>query len=308
MHRSELGYPMPYHVEDVPDSELGAGRLINPEGIAAALSIPTHGTVFDLEPGWFPEMPIHPKAPPFQLLTYRTPRGFRIQKDVDSFRDEINPTGTAWIDELILGTAHCGAHIDALSHVTCGVPGEWHGGGSVEADLGDFGPTKSDASKLPPIIARGVLLDVAGYVGVEELPERYRIGATDIEGTIADQGAELRQGDVVLIRTGHMRRWPEGIMFTSGQAPGMVLDGAQALAERKPLALGSDTTGFETRPESGVPNTVHMYLLIENGIYIMEWLYLEELASARAYEFLFIALPLKMRGATGSWIRPVCVT
>jgi kynurenine formamidase len=305
MNRSDLGFPVPFHVDDVPEAELGAGRLVTAESVAAALSLPTTGRVFDLEPGLFPEMPIHPKAPPFQLVTYRTPRGFRIQKDVESFREEINSSGTAWIDEVIIGTAHCGSHIDALSHVTRGVPGEWHGG-TVEDDLGDFGPVKADASKIPPIIARGVLIDVAGSLGEPELPEGYKIGANDLERALDQQGTELRKGDVVLVRTGQMRRWPEGIIF-SGHAPGVVLDGARALARHSPIALGADTTGFETRPDSNEPNTVHMFLLIEQGIYIMEWLYLEELAEARVYEFLFIALPLKMRGATGSWIRPVCI-
>ena len=52
---------------------------------------------------------------------------------------------------------------------------------------------------------------------------------------------------------------------------------------------------------------MHIHLLLDHGIYIMEWLHLEELARAKAYEFLFVTLPLKITGATGSWIRPVCV-
>lgn len=304
MNTNSLGCPLPFHVDDVPDEEIGAGKLVTAESVATALSRPTTGRMFDLEPGLFPEMPFHPKQAPFQLVTYRTPRGFRVQKDIESFRDEVNPTDTAWIDEVIIGTAHCGSHIDALCHVTRGVPGEWHGG-TVEDDLGDFGPVKADASKLPPIIARGVLIDVAGSLGEPELPDGYKIGAADIERALDQQGTELRTGDVILVRTGQMRRWPEGVKFTD--APGVVLDGAQALARHNPIALGSDTTGFEARPDSNEPNTVHIFLLIEHGIYIMEWLYLEELAEAQAYEFLFIALPLKMCGATGSWIRPVCI-
>ena len=75
------------------------------------------------------------------------------------------------------------------------------------------------------------------------------------------------------------------------------------------MAVGSDTSGFETRElVNGRPNTVHIHLLLERGIYIMEWLYLESLAAAKAFEFLFIALPLKIQGATGSWIRPVCIS
>jgi kynurenine formamidase len=52
---------------------------------------------------------------------------------------------------------------------------------------------------------------------------------------------------------------------------------------------------------------VHTLLLIEKGIYIMESLYLEELARDGVYEFLFVALPIKIRGATGSMIDPIAV-
>jgi kynurenine formamidase len=71
-----------------------------------------------------------------------------------------------------------------------------------------------------------------------------------------------------------------------------------------------ETYEVQPPPDSGVPATpqpVHTLLLIEHGIYIMESLDLEELARDRVYEFLFVALPLKIRGATGSWIDPVAV-
>lgn len=299
--------PVPLRLQDVPRDELGAAGLMTPETVAAALRIPSNGTVFDLDPGRFNGMPRDPLSPPFQLVTYRSPHGIRVERDIPYLEPEANPTSTAWIDELITGTVHCGAHIDALSHVTRGAKGEWYGGFSADTELGDFGPLKADASTIPPILARGVLLDVAANHGDVELSEGYEIRARDLEQALTRQGTELRTGDVVLVRTGQMHRWPDGIDF-SRKAAGVVLDGAEFLAAASPVAVGSDTSGFETRESpDGLPNTVHIYLLLERGIYIMEWLYLEELARAEVYEFLFIALPLKIRGATGSWIRPTCI-
>ena len=58
---------------------------------------------------------------------------------------------------------------------------------------------------------------------------------------------------------------------------------------------------------TGNPQPVHTLLLIQNAIYLMESLDLESLASERLYEFLFVALPVKIRGATGSMVDPVAV-
>jgi kynurenine formamidase len=191
--------------------------------------------------------------------------------------------------------------------VTRGDADEWYNGYAAQDHLGDFGPQRADGAKLPAIICRGVLLDVAGSHDVEELPEGYEIRAADLTRAAEYGGVELRPGDAILIRTGQMRHWPDEISFDR-RAAGVVLDGARLLAEAGPVAVGSDTSWFETRErEGGLPNKVHIHLLLDHGIFIMEWLHLEQLASARAFEFLFITLPLKIMGATGSWIRPVCL-
>ena len=66
---------------------------------------------------------------------------------------------------------------------------------------------------------------------------------------------------------------------------------------------------FKEKPVPGTanPQPVHTLLLIENGIYLFEVIYLEELASNRVHEILFIALPLKIQGTTGSMLDPVAL-
>lgn len=304
---SGLPFRIPLTGDELDREELGAGRMITERSVLHALSLPRSGAIFDLDPGRFNGMPRDPRSPAFQLLTYRTPHGIRVDGDVDDLAPGSNPTQTAWIDELMIGTVHCGAHIDALSHVTRGEADEWHGGHTAERSLGDFGPHVGDAAQLPAIVSRGVLLDVAAAHDVPELPAGYEIGADDLQDAARREGVEISSGDTVLVRTGQMRRWPDQIDFAR-RAAGVVRDGAEFLAAASPLAVGSDTSGFETRAaQHGAPNDVHIYLLLERGVYIMEWLYLEELAAARMYEFLFIALPLKIQGATGSWLRPICI-
>ena len=55
---------------------------------------------------------------------------------------------------------------------------------------------------MPPIVARGVLLDVAAYKGVEMLPPAYGIGADDIRGALQKQNSVIGSGTAVLVRTG----------------------------------------------------------------------------------------------------------
>ena len=100
--------------------------------------------------------------------------------------------------------------------------------------------------------------------------------------------------------------------WRSTRRPGPDLSAAEWLLERGVIATGTDTETYEVQPapDRGTPanpQPVHVRLLIENGIYLMESLYLEELARERVYEFLFVALPLKIRGATGSMIDPLAV-
>jgi kynurenine formamidase len=300
-------FRVPLSLRDVSKQELGAGVLITPESLLAALTIPQRGEMFDLDPGRFNGMPRDPLSPPFHVVSHRTPHGVRAEGDIDFLRPEVNPTGTAWIDELVIGTIHCGAHMDALCHVTRGDRGEWYGGFTADKDLGDFGPLKADASKLPPIITRGVLLDIPRAKNLPELPAGYEIQASDLRDALHKQGVELRDGDVVLIRTGLMQHWPDDISWERKQ-PGIVPDAARFLTGYNPVAVGCDTSGLEAHEEpDGLPNAVHIHLLIEHGVYIFEWLYLEELARAEEYEFLFLCLPLKIQGATGSWVRPVCI-
>jgi len=117
---------------------------------------------------------------------------------------------------------------------------------------------------------------------------------------------ELRPGDVVLIRTGWGKFWDDAGKYISAvHSPGPGLDGAKWLSGRGVFAAGSDTAPFEFTPSPEM--SVHAHLLVERGIHIIECLNLEALSASGVTEFLFVALPLKIRGGTGSPIRPVAL-
>jgi kynurenine formamidase len=202
--------------------------------------------------------------------------------------------------------------MDALAHMTVGDDMHWYGGGNADEHLTDFGPVHGDAAKMPPFFTRGVLIDAPTYRGVDCLPKGSPIDAAEMDAICAAQGVEVRPWDVVVIRTGYMGLWPDAERMAEHKTAGPDVSAARWMLERGVIAAGSDTETFEVQPApdpgpEGNPQPVHTALLIEKGVYIMESLDLEELARQRIYEFLFIALPVKIRGATGSMVDPVAV-
>ena len=182
------------------------------------------------------------------------------------------------------------------------------GGGLHSRHLHLAGPVDGGAEKLPPIIARGVLLDMAGLHGLDMLPPAYAIGPQDLKDCLKHQGIELRPGDVVLIRTGRMRAWPDAAKFTT-DAPGLNRDGARALAEAGAITIAADNHALEPLPSTDPENwqPVHTYLLAEAGIPIVEMVNLEELAAEGVHEFVFFGACIRFRGATGAPMRPVAM-
>ena len=159
----------------------------------------------------------------------------------------------------------------------------------------------------PPVVRRGILLDVARALGKKVLPLAFPIGRKELERTASKEVVFLKPGDVLLIRTGWARYWKDARKFVSNErgAPGVNQEGAKWLAGHKITFTGSDTTAYEKTPAHDLP--VHSFLLTQKGIQIMEMLNLEGIAKDRVYEFLFVALPLRIIGGTASPIRPAAI-
>ena len=147
-------------------------------------------------------------------------------------------------------------------------------------------------------------MDVAGKMGVDALPRDHEITPKELDA--ASEGVEIRAGDVVLLRTGWAKYFGDPAKFISEvHGPGPGVNGAKWLSVRGIFAAGSDTVAFEKVPDPSMP--VHVHLLVESGIHIIECLELEALAAAGVREFAFVAVPLKIRGATGSPVRPLAL-
>jgi len=292
------------------DTETGPAAGVPPEQVARAARLVRQGRTYSLAATRFPGMPLFPGHPPFQVLNYRTPRGIRVTGAQPW--GPLNDAGLGYMAEYVMATSHSGAHIDALAHMTVGPDHHWYGGGNADEHLGDFGPTYGSAERIPPFFTRGVLLDVAGHRGIPCLPKGSPVDAAELEAIAASAGVSVGRWDVVLIRTGYMGLWPDAERMVAHKTPGPDISAARWLLDRGVVATGTDTETYEVQPapDPGVPSNpqpVHTLLLIENGIHLMESLDLEVLARDRVHEFLFVALPLKIRGATGSMIDPLAV-
>jgi kynurenine formamidase len=281
-----------------------------PERVLAGARLIRQGRMFRLARARFPKMPLFPGHPTFEVVTYRTPHGSRV---MDEHHWGLpNDACLGYMSELVIGTTHTGAHIDAHAHMTVGEDDHWHGG-SAQRDLGDFGPLKGDATDIPPLWRRGVLYDVPGHRGIEALPAGEPVGADELLAIERSSGVAAGAGDVALVRTGYLAGWPDPDRLAASRGAGPDITAAKLLLGRGVIATGSDTETYEVQPapDRGVPanpQPVHTLLLIEHGVYLLESLDLEGLAAAGVNEFLFVALPLAIRGATGSMVDPVAIT
>ncbi len=290
-----------------PDDEIGTLNMMTAASRQAVLSRADASRVFDLAVDYFVGMPSwHILGDPrYQFWLTHTPRGTAVDDPAGvgrSRNEEVAYTGDA-----ISMYTHTGTHIDALNHF--GLHGEIWNGFKADEHLGDRGWRKAGVETFPPIIARGVLVDVAAFKGVRSLPDSYGITVADLQGALRAQQLALSRGDVVLIRGGRMTAWPDVDRYVDNQ-PGLSFEAARWLAEEQQvMAIGGDNLSLEHFPvEPGrtwVP--VHTYLLAQRGIPIIEVVNLEELSQARLFEFAFVAASLKFRGASAAPFRPIAM-
>lgn len=290
-----------------PEDEIGTLNQMTDASRLNTFSRIGSGRVYDLSFDYYVGMPsFHSLGDPgYQYWLTHTPQGTVVD----------NPNGlgqamnrlVSYTGDAISMYTHMGTHIDALNHF--GLNGKIWNGYSAEQYLGDKGWKKAGSETIPPIVARGVLIDVATSKGVDRLAENYRITSDDLMEALQQQGTPIGRGDVVLIRTGQGNLYRDRDAYLHEYA-GISLEAVKWLVEEQGIMLlGADNLSFEAfppeRPDNWVP--VHTYLLAERGVMFLELVNLEELAADRVYEFAFIGTSLKLRGASGAPMRPLAI-
>jgi len=249
--------------------------------------------VFDLSQPYYVGMPHHPNHPPFLYGLSKTHGTYVRDGGVSAAAESISLGG------------HVGTHIDALCHFS--KDGMIHGGIEVAPVQSDTsGISVHGVDTIPPIVRRGVLIDVAKHKGAEILDEDFAIDARLIEQICEAQETEIRSGDVVLVRTGWANLWRDSASYMNDlAAPGPDLEAGQMLSEIGIFAGGSDTIAFELMPNPKME--IHGHFLVEKGIHIIEALNMEGLSAAGVTEFAFVGAPIKIENGTGAPIRPLAL-
>jgi kynurenine formamidase len=282
------------------DDQRGAANRITPQKVLSAASLITEGKIYQLGRPYEHGMPL---------------LGKRVYSLTIPGLPSASPSGTNQIvsnSEMVASEiGQVGTQFDGLGHVGARVDGEdrFYNGLKL-SEIGDsYGLTKLGVEQVGAIFTRGVLLDVAAYKGVERLAVDYIISVEDVEGTLAKQQVAIQEGDVILFHTGHGQLWmTDNDAYVAGE-PGPGVTTLKWLAAKKIVLVGADNWAVEAQPGEDTQRFAegHQQLLTRNGIYIHENLDLAALAKDKVYEFVYVFVPVPLKGATGSPGSPIAI-
>ena len=246
-----------------------------------------------------------------EVLPFRTARGIKTMGDM--FPPD--PASMSFQTSVVTLSDHAGTQLDGLCHATSGDDDHWYNGFRSAEWCSDFGPRRASADQIPPIIARGVLVDVAAFRDVDALTPSHPIDADEVTAAVERQGDRApprrRRADSHRVaavlgrrrtrprpahRSRHRRHHP--------RCGTVALRGERGDGDRlRHLGAGGRASG---RRHVAAP--VHEYLLVEQGVHMGELHFLEGLSAAGVHEFCYIALTPKVRGTTAGFaLRPVAI-
>lgn len=280
------------------DDEIGAANYLSPERVLAASKLVTTGKTYALG---ITTNRLTPAFPPRRCDIYVVQPG-----QVGSAKG-LGPTSTTYNDDILNCWIGIGSQLDGLGHI--GV-GDTYYNGNKWADIAPVtGLKKLSTHNIPPIVTRGVVLDIAGYLGVDMMKEGQAVNQAEIEGAAKKQGVEIREGDVVLLHTGWMKILDSDPERFGKAEPGLGVGGAKYLTGKGVVAVGADCWGLEAVPfeqGEGVFG-VHQHLLTRHGTYILENMDSSELVKDKAWEFLFVLGQPRYEGSVQASINPIAI-
>jgi kynurenine formamidase len=274
------------------DAPSGALSRTGPATVLAAAQIPATGKIYDLGLELNDRIPSNPAFTPLSLAFTHTPEETGAQSPFQFSADTFS------------GGLHIGTHMDAFIHIQA--EDRIFGGALAREARTDRGWKQYGMETVAPMIGRGVVLDIPALKGSRRLADGYEVTIADLQAALARTGLSIRTGDMVLVRTGKIQDWNNPAAFQASE-PGVGREAAIWLYDAGMAVLATDTTGTEPLPFADAAATTHRAMLVDRGVHLLENLYLEDVARDGVTEGLFINLPLKITGATGSWIRPVLV-
>ena len=278
-----------------PEDEIGSANYITPERVKLAASLVKTGKTYALGMVTGPDTPAYP------------PRHYKVYVWELALEGPNKVTAT---DDLAVTWLGVGSQIDGFGHV--GIDHVHYNGWKTQDLLSLTGIKKFGVENIPPIVARGVLLDMTKYYEVDIVPNGTAFNSKEIDEVAKRQGVEIREGDVVLFHTGWLEQFAqmgEGEPEIGFPEPGIGVEGARYLAGKGVVAVGADTWALEAIPfeKEAERFPVHQELLAKNGTYILENMNTAALAADAAYEFMFVLGTPRMAGAVQTIVNPVAI-
>ena len=284
------------------NDEIGAANYLTPAGVLQAAQLVKTGKVYSLG------ITVSTTTPAFPP---RTCSLYIVQPGQTGSAAGLGPTQTTYNDDILNCWTGIGTQLDGLGHI--GIGDRYYNG----LKWGEFatmgGLKKLGIEKIPPMVARGVLLDMAAHFGVDVVKEGTAFNRAEIDAAAAKQGVQIRQGDVVIFHTGWLSLIEKDPKRFGSVEPGLGREGARYLVSKGVVAVGADNWAVEVIPfekngdKDGGVFEVHQILIPMGGTYILENINTAELAKDKAYEFMFVLGQNKYQGAVQSMINPIAI-
>lgn len=282
------------------EDQAGGSNWITPEKIVEALSIVESGKIYELGFPYTPGMPLGLQRT-YTMTIPGLPTGGPFA------------SGMVYNDEFVCGQiGQIGTQFDGLGHIGRQVvmadgdtTNVFYNGFTQQEIQGTYGLRKLGIEHIKPIVTRGILIDIAGLMGVDILPDRYLITLDDVQKALSTQGideASIEAGDALFFNTGWWRLAEDAERYLSFAWPGLGPDVVEWVIDKN-----ISMTGFDASGDRGGDTDVHFKLIMENGIFSHEFMTFQELLEDGAYEYLFMFAPIRFEGATGSPGRPVAI-
>jgi kynurenine formamidase len=277
--------------------EIGALNNVTPARVLEAAKLVSRGKVYSLA------IETSSKTPGFPPRTFH----LTVVQPMQAGGGTLGPTLSTYNDDLVTGWNGTGSQMDGLGHV--GIDYVHYNGHKVADFVAADGLKKFGMESYPPMVARGVLLDMAALYGQKVVPEGTAFNRKEIDAALKRQGMELAEGDVVLFHTGWLSLLGKDDRRFMAGAPGLGREGAYYLADRNITAVGADNFAVEVVPfEAGSGQfEVHQIMLAKKGIFLLEFMNTAPLAADGAYDFLFVLGQPRIAGAVQGIVNPVAI-
>ena len=290
------------------DDQAGASNRITAETILKAVQLVKTGKTYELGQIYERGMPLFGERT-YAMIIPGSPTGGPFgENNMLMYFDEFLCAEIGQVGTQFDGLAHIGTRMEMADGSTQDV---FYNGVTADEMATPYGVTKLGIEHVRSFITRGVLIDIAGYKGVEHLDHSYEVTVADIRGALARQGmaeSSIQEGDALLFNYGWSKLWKDPDTYNTNP-PGIGMEASEWIISMKPSMIGSDqwTTEVVPGPDPKLVFPVHQELITKNGIFNLENMVFEEVLADEVYEFLFIFTPTRFKGGTGSPGRPIAI-